>query len=156
MTALAILDLILYPLDRLARIFIVVLLVAVAVLATDREPPFAVLSVQPAAARAGDIVIVRAKVRRDTERGCSATFVRYVTDSESTRWLIDHGNASSAMIAHLEKRSPGTLALAVRVPYDARPGPAEMETVLDYACNKTHYVWPIQVTTQLGFTVLPP
>ena len=150
------LDRILAPLDRIAVVFMAALSVAVIVLALDREPPFVVLTVEPAYARPGQIVVIRASVQRDLTRQCSAEFTRYIFDSERTRWYLDSGQASPALIETLEVKSPGRLAVAFRVPDDAAPGVGSLEAVLDYRCNKVHYLWPIQVTTDLPFTVLPP
>jgi hypothetical protein len=142
------------PLDRIALVFLIALGVAAIVLALDRRVPFSVVSVEPAYARPGQIVVIRATVHRDTKRECSAEFTRYVFDAARTRWYLDSGQASPALIETLEERSPGHLAVAFRVPEDAAPGGGTLETVLDYRCNKVHYLWPVQVTTALPFTVL--
>jgi hypothetical protein len=123
--------------------------------AADRAPPFSVLSVDPAFARPGEIVVIQAKVQREDWRRCSADFTRYVFDSQDTRTYVDDGRASVEMIANMEKRSPGLLRVAFRVPEQASPGIARLETVLHYKCNRVHALWPIEVTTQMQFTVLP-
>lgn len=123
----------------------------------DRAPPFSVISVEPASAKPGDLVILRALVHRDTARDCSALFSRYVFDSRQVRFddIARPTRASDAFIDHLERVDPGRLTLAFVVPAGMAPGPARVETVLHYRCNITHAVWPIEVTAQMPFTVLP-
>ena len=154
MKTLDLINRLLAPLDRIALVFMIALGVAAIVLALDRRVPFSVVSVEPAYARPGQIVVIRATVHRDIKRECSAQFTRYVFDSQRTRWYLDSGSASPAMIETMERKSPGQLAVAFRVPLDAAPGAGVLETVLDYRCNKVHYLWPVQVTTELPFTVL--
>lgn len=143
------------PFDWLATFVLFVTIIAAGFLALDREPPFAILEVEPAAARAGETVKLHMTVRRDVERECSAEFTRYVFDSGFTRYYIDRGQASADFIRNLEKKSPGHLNIAFTIPADVDPGPATLETVLDYRCNKMHRLWPIEVTTIAPFTVLP-
>ena len=77
------------PLDRIALVFMIALGIAAIVLALDRRVPFSVVSVEPAYARPGQIVVIRATVHRDIKRECSAQFTRYVFDSQWTRWYLD-------------------------------------------------------------------
>ena len=139
----------------IAQVIIAASLCVVAWFAMDREPPFAVLSVEPAAAKIGETVMIKAKVRRDVSRHCAADFTRYVFDVNDVRFFIDDGRASSDMIDRMEKRTPGELKVAFVVPNVANPGPATLETVLHYQCNRIHKIWPIEVTTTMPFTVLP-
>ena len=148
-------DRFLMPFDWLATAVLLIAALAATWLALDREPPFAVLSVEPAAARAGETVKLRMQVMRDTKRDCSAEFTRYVFDSGFTRYYLDRGQASNDFIQALEKKTPGRLNIAFTIPVDVDPGPATLETVLDYRCNKMHRLWPIEVTTVAPFTVLP-
>lgn len=128
----------------------------VAYYAMDRQPPFEVLSVEPAFARPGDYVTVKAKVRRDVSRHCDASFSRFLYDSAGARFDIGHSITSADMIASLEARSPGALALSVLVPLAMAQGPANLQTVLAYNCNPVHAWIPIMVTTNIPFDVLPP
>lgn len=132
-------------------------IVALLVLAVDRDPPFSVISVEPAAARAGEVVIIRARVHRDKERDCSAVFSRYVFDAKGTRFdnLAQPARASDKFIDEMERLDPGRLTVAFVVPAEVRAGPARLETVLNYRCNVVHALLPIEVTTQMAFTVLP-
>jgi hypothetical protein len=154
MKTLDLINRLLAPLDRIALVFLIALGVAAIVLALDRRVPFSVVSVEPAYARPGQIVVIRATVHRDIKRKCSAEFTRYAFDAEWPRWYLDSGQAGPALIETLEERSPGQLAVAFRVPDDAAPGVGTLETVLGYRCNKVHYLWPVQVTTAIPFTVL--
>ena len=156
MTWVVRIDRFLMPFDWLATVVLAVTVVAAGWLMLDRSPPFAILEVEPASARPGEIIKLHMRVMRDLKRDCSAEFTRYVFDSSAMRYYLDRGQASSDFIHNLEKRSPGQLHIAITVPEDVEPGPAELETVLDYRCNKMHRLWPIEVTTRAPFTVLPP
>jgi hypothetical protein len=138
-----------------AQLVIVACLALVAWYAADRAPPFSVLSVTPAQARPGEILVLEAQVHREPWRKCSADFTRYVFDALDTRTYVDDGRASASMIESMEKRNPGILRVAFKVPDQAAPGVARLETVLHYRCNRVHAIWPIEVTTQMQFTVLP-
>jgi hypothetical protein len=141
--------------EKLAQAILVCGLLVVLYYAADREPPFAVLSVKPAAAYPGEFVAIEANVRRQVERNCSAEFARYIFDSQGTRYDLGGGTASAELVGRMERQSPGVLRLSVQVPPTAAPGTAHLVTVLDYACNRTHRIAPIQVTTEMPFTVLP-
>lgn len=131
-------------------------LVSVGWFAADRVPPFVLLGVEPAAASAGEVIIIRARVWRDASRDCSVSFTRYIYDSRGVRFDgAELAKASDAMIDTMERRDPGRLTVAIVVPAAAAPGPATLQTVLWYACNKVHHIWPIYVTTDMAFTVLP-
>jgi hypothetical protein len=124
------------------------------VLASDREPPFEVLGVYPAQARPGDTIEIVAKVRRDTDRNCSASFSTYVLDKDGTRFDFGTREVSAELIRRIELVTPGVMKVAFVVPYLADPGPANYIGVLRYRCNKVHAWWPIEVTTNLPFTIL--
>ena len=139
----------------LAHVILALAAVLVLYYAADRHPPFAVLSSTHAEASAGQFVIIHAKVRRDADRGCNAHFWRYVYDSTGARFDLGHSQASAEAVRQMERRSPGSLTVAFRIPSAAAPGPATLQTVLQYHCNRAHTVWPIEVTTDMPFTVLP-
>lgn len=141
--------------EWMARVILLLAGLLVLYYAADRKPPFAVLSSTHAEAAPGEFVIVHAKVRRDAGRGCNADFWRYVYDSNGTRFDLGHSQASAEAVAQMERRAPGSLSVAFRVPSAAAPGPATLQTVLQYQCNRVHHWWPIEVTTDLPFTVLP-
>ena len=141
---------------RVAQVIILSAIVLVVYYATDRDPPFAVLSVDPTFARPGDYVTIRARVRRDVARRCDAEFSRYLYDSGGARFDLGHSIASAEMIERMESVAPNTLVVSVRLPETMSPGPANMKTVLAYTCNKTHALVPIMVTTDLPFTVIEP
>lgn len=141
--------------ESVARIIVIAGIALVAYYAADREPPFAVLSVEPAEARAGDYITIVANVRREVDRMCDADFSRYLYDATGARYDMGHAIASAEMIAALERRDNGRLRVSFLVPYGAAPGAASLQSVLNYKCNKIHRLWPITVTTELPFTVLP-
>lgn len=139
----------------LANFIIIFALLAVVFFALDREPPYALISVEPAAARPGDVVKLRMTVRSDVSRQCSADLSRFVFDAMNARYFIDHAQLSSSLIAGMESRTPGIREIAITVPTSATPGPARMVSALEYQCNRAHSIWPIEVTTEAPFTILP-
>ncbi len=141
--------------EGIARAIILAALCLVIYYASDRSPPFAVLSVEPSAASPGEFVTIKAKVRRDTDRACNAEFSRYLFDASGARFDMGHAITSAEMISSIERMNPGGLTIKFQVPPSAAPGAALLQTVLDYKCNRTHNVWPITVTADMPFTVLP-
>jgi hypothetical protein len=139
----------------LPNVMILLALVIVATYAADRATPFRVLSVEPVAAYRGQTVVFRAAVWRDPGRHCSAEFSRFIFDSAGARHDLGNSTVTAAMIAEMERRSPGQLVLSVQIPDAIAPGPARLVTALAYRCNKVHSLWPIETTTELPFTVLP-
>lgn len=139
-----------------ANAILILGLLSVAWFAMDREPPFAVLSVEPASALPGQWVKLRGEVRRDLHRKCASDFSRYIFDSEGVRFDLGNASASAAMIERIDRSDPGHLTIAFQVPATIHPGKAELVTVLEYACNKVHRFWPIEVLTTMPFTVLEP
>lgn len=150
-------------LDRLAvrfiwaaKALIVVSLLIAAYYAADRKPPFSVLSVEPASAMPGELVTIRAAVRRDANRRCSAEMSRYIFDGQNIRFDIGQSWFTSDVILEMEQRSPGALSVTIQVPANAKPGQARLDSVLLYRCNRVHNLYPIEVTTSMPFTVLSP
>ena len=141
--------------ENVARAIIVLAVFVVLYYAADRTSPFAVIAVEPAAARPGEYITINAKVRRDVDRNCNAEFSRYLYDSTGARYDLGHAITSAEMITALERKRPGGLSITFQVPPAAVPGGALLQTVLDYKCNRTHSLWPITVTTDMPFTVLP-
>lgn len=123
--------------------------------AADRRPPLALVSSEPASAAAGEYVTLRAVVKREPERGCNAQYWRYLFDSRGARFDLGHSQTSAEAIAAMERRSPGSLVVSFVVPPAAAPGPATLQTVLLYECNRVHHWWPIPVTIDMPFSVLP-
>lgn len=143
---------------RLAWLPSVVLLCAMLIViaqAADRKEPFQILSVEPAAARPGEMVTIRARVWRDGERNCSAVMSRSVFDAQSVRWDYPLTRFSDAMIDAMDAATPGELRVSVMVPPGAAVGTANLVSVLEYRCNRVHALWPIEVTTTMPFDVLP-
>ena len=122
----------------------------------DRAPPFAVVSVEPASARPGEWVHIKARVRRDADRDCSAEISRYIYDADGSRFELGTSIASPELIRQLERTVPGELRFSMLLPAAIPPGDAAIVSVLNYVCHKPQVLWPIQVTTSIPFTVLPP
>lgn len=139
----------------IAQAVIVIGILTVGYYATDRDAPFEVLSVEPAEARPGDYVTIRAQVRRDEWRACSASFSRYVFASDGARFDMGSNYASPEMVSQMQRTAPNMLAITFRVPEEMSAGRATVMTALEYRCNKVHNLWPIEVTTAMPFTVLP-
>lgn len=145
-------------LERLAWIPSIVLLLAIIIIVVqlmDRKPPFEILHVEPAFARAGESVTLHAEVWRDPDRRCSATMSRYVFDYSGARWDYPESMFPAALINRMEQQASGELNVAIVIPTGAAPGQADMVSVLAYRCNRAHALWPIEVTTHLPFTILP-
>jgi hypothetical protein len=140
---------------RVAQLIIIAALALVVYYAMDREPPFAVVSVIPASARAGEYITLEAVVRRDIDRKCSAEFSRYLFDAAGSRYDLGHSISSAEMIEQIQETYPNILRISLMLPPTMEVGLANMQTVLEYQCNKVHRIWPIIVTTDIPFTVLP-
>lgn len=153
--SIELIDRILRPLDRVAKVGLFALVFAAVVLVLDRRPPMMLIEVKPTAARPGEPVLLRAEVHRDG-RACDAEFSRYLFDANRVSYPLESGKVSAELIARLEARTPGMLNLRVEIPPDAAPGPATVETEIIYYCNKMHRLWPLHVSTVLPFTILPP
>jgi hypothetical protein len=129
----------------------------------DRTPPVALLSVEPASARAGEVITIRANIKRDLSRDCDAEFSRYIfglttgsfPQPVQTRFVLGTQTASSDMIRMMDKAWPGGLIVSERVPFELIPGPARLIADITYRCNKGHSLVPITVNMALPFTVLP-
>lgn len=145
----------------IAKIALAGYVVVAAYYVADRRPPFAVLHTEPAAAKAGQSVSILAQVWRDSSRECSAEYSRFAFDSQHVRFDLPiniEGSrtfASAAMIIRIEDETPGTMAFSFIIPKGMASGSAFLQTELRYACNKMHWLWPIEVTTRIPFTVLP-
>ncbi len=130
-------------------------LASVAWFAFDREPPFEVLSVEPAMARPGEVIHIRAAVRRDSERMCSADMAQYIFDASKRRFDLGSSVASAELIRDIERQTPGQMMVSMVVPLGMSPGEADLVSFLNYRCNKGHALWPSGVTTHVPFVVLP-
>jgi len=130
-------------------------LLIVVVQAMDRRPPFELLHVYPAQARPGEVLTIYADVRREQTRACAVDVHRSLHDARGKRWDYPDAHFSSEAIALSEERTPGRMAPSFLLPEMAAPGPAQIITSLQYRCNKTHALWPIELTHTLPLTVLP-
>ena len=123
--------------------------------AADRKPPFSVLAVEPAFAKPGELVTITAQVWRDQDRNCSVQMSRSVFDAMGARSDFPVTRFSDQLIDDMERKTPGILRVSFVVPPNAATGTAELVSVLDYRCNRVHSLWPIEVTTQMPFEVVP-
>ena len=141
--------------EWLARLILLLAALLVLYYAADREPPFRLISTEPAEAQAGEYLTLRNKVHREVSRGCNTEFTRYIFDSHGTRYDMGHAQATAETIARMERKTPGELLMSLRLPPNLAPGPATLQTVLHHECNRVHNVWPIRTTVDMPFTVLP-
>lgn len=142
--------------EWIARLILLLGALMVVYYAADRKPPFALLSVQAAEAKAGEYVTIRAEVWRDTSRGCNTQFSRFIFDATGARYDLGTASMSAAAIAEMDRKMPGRLTLSVHVPQSIHPGPALLQTVVHHHCNRVHSLgWPIETTVNMPFTVLP-
>lgn len=133
------------------------LLVFPVVWAFDRSPPFEVLSREPSSAKPGGHLMLVAEVRRDVKRGCSAFFTRHLYTPAGYRYDLEGLQfASASQIEDIEDRQPGRLALIIELPASITAGTAHLVTNLQYRCNPLHMLWPINITTDISFTVELP
>lgn len=129
----------------------------------DRTPPATLIMVEPASARAGEIVTIRAKIKRDLTRECDAEFSRYIFGMTAgnfpqpveARFVLGTQTASADMIRMMDATWPDGLIVSERLPFELMPGPARLIADITYRCNKGHSLWPITVNMTLPFTVLP-
>lgn len=129
----------------------------------DRTPPATLISVEPASARAGEIVTIRANIKRDLSRECDAEFSRYIFGMTAgnfpqpveARFVLGTQTASADMIRMMDRTWPDGLIVSERIPFELLPGPARLIADITYRCNKGHSLWPVTVNMNLPFTVLP-
>ena len=127
-----------------------------ALLALDRSPPFESLSYTAMNARPGSTAYIDAVVQRDKDRLCDVTFSRFFIDAKGTRWEVTpYTHLTAKGIAKFDEASQNRLRLPIPVPALAAPGPATFIVSLDYRCNITHWLTPIDVVLVYKFEVLP-
>jgi hypothetical protein len=146
----------------LAYVILAALAVAFLFLILDRKPPFRVSPMEPIHVQAGQWAFLDVPVWRDDRRKCSATFSRYLFDSDGARFdLGTQQQASAAVIDRLETKTPGRLLVKVLLPPskdEAHPhglasGPASLVTSLFYVCNRAQILRPIEVETEIPLWV---
>ena len=141
--------------EWIARLIVALAAVVLLYYAADRVPPFGVIGSGYGEGRPGDVVTIRAQVRRDISRGCNSETSRFIFDSTGTRYDLGHASFSAETIARMERQTPGELVLSFRIPPNVAPGPATLTTVVLHRCNRVHAIWPIESTVDMPFTVLP-
>ena len=134
--------------------FVLVLsLAGLFVLAMDRDPPYKLLSVEPAEAYPGGEVKFVSRVWRDTSRDCSAKVARFITDAAGVERFVERGAFADAAIDSMERATPGKGSVGVPVAAETACGKATMRSELLYRCNITHFIRPIEVTVERKFMV---
>ena len=124
--------------------------------ALDRAPPFEMVEYTVTNAKRGETAYVNAKVRRDVGRDCTVTFTRYLMDSNKARHDIGGSQyMTAAALQRMERDMPDSLRLAVHIPEYVPVGPATLVTALEYRCNPTHALWPMDVLLEMRLGVLP-
>lgn len=141
--------------EWVARVILLLAALLILYYAADRDPPFAVLAVEHAEGRAGEYVTINSKVLRDVSRGCNTEFSRFLFDSRGARFDMGTSRMSAEAIAAMDRQSPSWLSLSVHIPPAVAPGPAKLQTVIHYQCNRVHALWPIELTVEMPFLVLP-
>lgn len=124
--------------------------------ALERRPPFELGEYTATPASRGEAVYITASVKRDLTRDCAATFTRYLVDANKVRH--DMGGAqymTATAIQQMDRDTPDSLRMAVRVPADMPVGKATLVTVLEYRCNPVHVLWPIDMVIEMKVKVLP-
>lgn len=158
-----------FVLDMMARLIWVpsiVIILAALVFAwnlADREPPFSVLSHDPVPVRAGKWNEIDVPVWRDLSRHCDATLSRFIIDSAGNGFeMSSDRTVTDQFIRTIEQTNPGRLRIALLLPpprtsqtHGIASGPARLVTVLAYACNPSHSIWPIKVTATIWMRVEP-
>lgn len=107
---------------------------------------------------AGEDVTFQVPIKRDLKRECSATAYRYMLDSNGARSSIgDLQEYTRDSIVRLEQVSPGMSRFKFTMPKTTPSGPATLFTNLKYKCltNPLTLIWPIEVTREWTFYVLP-
>jgi hypothetical protein len=142
------------------KMILLVLVLGTLWLATDRAPPFALLKSEypPPVVAPGAYVALRADVRRDIERDCSAVMSRHIHFADARRVELPVAQFSAHELAAQELRAPGRMAPVVLVPAWAPDGRADMIATLRYRCgrNPWHWPFPIEVVISLPFIVQGP
>lgn len=142
------------------KLILLVLVLGTLWLATDRAPPFEVLKPDypPPVVAPGEHVVLRADVRRNISRDCSAVMSRHIHFSDARRIELPTAEFSASELASQELRSPGRMAPVVLVPLWAPDGRADLIATIRYRCgrNPWHWPFPIEVFASLPFIVQGP
>ena len=134
---------------------IAVCMVLLGVWALDRKPPFALISSDLSYTAAGNFAVVKAHVRRDLGRNCSAAYSRQFYDSTGVRFdLVNNVVATPSSIQLLNNLTPGSLVVTFLVPTTAVKGSGKLVSVLEYRCNPLHYLWPIDVVYSVPMEIV--
>ena len=124
--------------------------------ALDRTPPFILSSYTVFNARAGDTAFINAVVSRNVGRNCNVTFTRYLIDAQRIRHDIGGTQyMTSAALHQMERDTPDSLRLAIKLPADTPVGTANLITALEYRCNPVHGWFPMDVLLEMKIEVLP-
>ena len=122
----------------------------------DTHAPFVMHGYTVEPVRPGEILRLKAEVRRDLKRKCAVTFSRHMFDSAGTRLdLVGQTSMTAAGLEQLNAIDKDVLRLAIPIPDYAKPGPAILVTPLVYSCNAWHGLRPIEYTMRVDFDISP-
>lgn len=146
--------------EKLMWLWVVTLMISGAQLFVwwvDRVPPFELLSYTAPPVHAGGELRIDGTVRRDVDRGCSLVGSRHMLDAKGTRYEVSGVATMTAQsLRRLDRAAPGELHLAIMTEPSMAAGPAQLVTVMQYACNPLQeLIWPIDVEMAIDFEVLP-
>lgn len=114
----------------------------------DRKPPFEMYGYVAPSVKQGEMLHVKANVRRDIYRECSVTFSRSLFDEQGRRyWESPEYYVSPEGLRELNRQMKGDLELLLAIPDYAPPGKTTLVTNLKYICNPIHQLWPIETST---------
>lgn len=130
-------------------------IVGLILLAMDRDPPYKLLSVEPATCYPGGEVRFHSKVWRDPSRDCAGDVTRSMTDASGTTRFVGYATFADDDVDRMERECPGCADSSIVCPSQSAIGPAVMRSTLRYRCNITQWVKPIEVVVERPFTVTP-
>ena len=121
----------------------------------DYMPPFALFDYTSSPAKPGEVLTIRANVRRDLGRRCSVHYSRSFFDSTGTRFdMASEQFMNADAIEELNRKLPDKLILTLAVPAHATPGKGAVMVALDYKCNPLQSHYPISMILMMDVEVL--
>ena len=121
----------------------------------DYMPPFALFDYTSNPAKPGEVLTIKANVRRDLDRRCSVHYSRSFFDSLGTRFdMTSEQFMNAGALDELNKKMPDKLVLTLAVPRYAAAGKGVVMVVLDYKCNPLQAHYPISMILMMNVEVL--
>lgn len=126
----------------------------------DREPPLIMTGEYSVSeGHPGDEITFEVPIDRTLGRQCSVNITRFIQDSSGAiQVLNDRMHVTSSGIAKRDEKSQDLLRLKIVLPVSLPSGESHLLTESSYQCarNPTTWVWPIDVSFDWTFMVLPP